>query len=42
MELLTALVEVCREKMAMYIDDMFKILQKTIADPFHHVKKVRF
>ena len=42
MELLTALVEVCKEKMAMYIDDLVKILQKTIADPFHHVKKVRY
>ena len=42
MELLTALVDVCKEKMAMYIDDLVKILQKTIADPFHHVKKVRY
>ena len=40
MELLTSLVEVCKDKMAMYIDDLVKILQKTIADPFHHVKKV--
>ena len=42
MELLTTLVEVCKEKMSMYIDDLVKILQKTIADPFHHVKKVRY
>ena len=41
MELLIALVDVCREKMAIYLDDMIKILQKTISDPFHQVKKVR-
>lgn len=40
MELLTGLVSMCEEKMNVFIDDLVKILQRTIADPFHHVKKV--
>lgn len=40
MEFLTGLVKLCKEKMSVYVDDMMKILQKTIVDPFHQLKKV--
>ncbi|KAJ8251506.1 hypothetical protein GJAV_G00222090 [Gymnothorax javanicus] len=39
MEILTLSVEVCGSRMAPYLDDMIKILQRTIVDPFPEVKK---
>ncbi|XP_046844839.1 dynein axonemal assembly factor 5-like isoform X2 [Xenia sp. Carnegie-2017] len=39
MELLTALVVICKENIALYVDDFVTTLCKAIADPFHHVKK---
>ena len=38
--LLTALVGLCREKMAPYLSDMVMVLQNTIVDPYPEVKKV--
>uniref|UniRef100_A0A8C5QE17 Dynein axonemal assembly factor 5 n=1 Tax=Leptobrachium leishanense TaxID=445787 RepID=A0A8C5QE17_9ANUR len=38
-ELLTLLVEVCGKKLVPYLDDMVRILQRTISDPFPEVKK---
>ncbi|KAM8960244.1 dynein axonemal assembly factor 5 [Pelodytes ibericus] len=38
-ELLTLLIEVCGKKMAPYLDEMMRILQRTITDPFPDVKK---
>ena len=39
-EMLCSVVEICREKVGAYIDDMIKILQRTLVDPFHDVRKV--
>ena len=39
MEVLTLTVEVCGKKLVPYLDDMIKILQRTIVDPFPDVKK---
>ncbi|XP_064172156.1 dynein axonemal assembly factor 5-like isoform X2 [Anguilla rostrata] len=39
MEVLTLTVEVCGSRLAPYLDDMVKILQRTIVDPFPEVKK---
>ena len=39
-QLLTALTELTKSKVGLYIDDMIKILQRTIVDQFHEVKKV--
>ena len=41
-ELLCSVIEICREKVGVYIDDMIKILQRTLVDPFHDVRKVSF
>ncbi|XP_018423410.1 PREDICTED: dynein assembly factor 5, axonemal [Nanorana parkeri] len=38
-ELLTLLVEVCGKKLKPYLDEMFRILQRTTIDPFPDVKK---
>ncbi|KAK1164736.1 dynein assembly factor 5, axonemal-like [Acipenser oxyrinchus oxyrinchus] len=38
-EVLTLTVEVCGESLAPYLDDMVRILQRTIVDPFPDVKK---
>ena len=38
-KLLLILVESCKKKMGPYVDDMVKILQRTIIDPFPEVKK---
>ncbi|KAM9305509.1 dynein axonemal assembly factor 5 [Gastrophryne carolinensis] len=38
-ELLSLLVEVCGHKLAPYLDEMVRILQRTIQDPFPDVKK---
>ncbi|KAM4023908.1 dynein axonemal assembly factor 5 [Anomaloglossus baeobatrachus] len=38
-ELLTLLVEVCGRKLAPYLEEMLRILQRTIVDPFPDVKK---
>ncbi|XP_068100704.1 dynein axonemal assembly factor 5 isoform X2 [Hyperolius riggenbachi] len=38
-ELLTLLVELCGKKLAPYLDEMIRILQRTIVDPFPDVKK---
>ncbi|CAM4339129.1 unnamed protein product [Leuciscus chuanchicus] len=38
-EMLSLLVEVCGRQLAPYLDDMIKILQRTITDPFPEVKK---
>ncbi|KAM4697766.1 LOW QUALITY PROTEIN: dynein axonemal assembly factor 5 [Rhinophrynus dorsalis] len=38
-ELLTLAVEVCGKKLAPYLDEMIRILQRTITDPFPDVKK---
>lgn len=38
-EVLTLTVEVCGSHLAPYLDDMVKILQRTIVDPFPDVKK---
>lgn len=39
-EILCSVIEICREKVSVYIDDMIKILQRTLIDPFHDVRKV--
>ncbi|XP_059416461.1 dynein axonemal assembly factor 5-like [Carassius carassius] len=39
MEMLSLLLEVCGRQLAPYLDDMIKILQRTITDPFPEVKK---
>ncbi|XP_050962477.1 dynein axonemal assembly factor 5 [Labeo rohita] len=39
MEMLCLVVEVCGRHLAPYLDDMIKILQRTITDPFPEVKK---
>ncbi|XP_036409022.1 dynein assembly factor 5, axonemal-like [Megalops cyprinoides] len=39
LEVLTLTVEVCGSCLAPYVDDMVKILQRTIVDPFPDVKK---
>ena len=39
-ELLCSVTEICGEKIGVYIDDMVKILQRTLVDPFHDVRKV--
>lgn len=41
-ELLCSVTEICGEKIGVYIDDMVKILQRTLVDPFHDVRKVSF
>ncbi|XP_040296642.1 dynein assembly factor 5, axonemal [Bufo bufo] len=38
-QLLSLLVEVCGRKLGPYLDDMVRILQRTILDPFPDVKK---
>ena len=38
-KLLLLLVESCKKKMGPYVDDMVKILQRTIIDPYPEVKK---
>lgn len=38
-QLLTLLVEVCGRKLAPYLEDMIRILQSTIVDPFPDVRK---
>ncbi|XP_056391895.1 dynein axonemal assembly factor 5 [Hyla sarda] len=38
-QLLTLLVEVCGRKLGPYLDEMVRILQRTIVDPFPDVKK---
>ncbi|XP_041085870.1 dynein assembly factor 5, axonemal-like [Polyodon spathula] len=38
-EVLTLTVEVCGKRLAPYLDDMVRILQRTIVDPFPDVKK---
>lgn len=38
-QLLSLLVEVCGKKLAPYLDEMIRILQRTITDPFPDVKK---
>ncbi|XP_075686391.1 dynein axonemal assembly factor 5 isoform X3 [Rhinoderma darwinii] len=38
-QLLTLLVEVCGKKLAPYLDEMIRILQRTIVDPFPDVKR---
>ncbi|KAJ3600692.1 hypothetical protein NHX12_031670 [Muraenolepis orangiensis] len=38
-EMLTLTVDVCGKKLAPYLDDMIKILQVTIVDPFADVKR---
>ncbi|XP_051572225.1 dynein axonemal assembly factor 5-like [Myxocyprinus asiaticus] len=38
-EMLSLVVEVCGKHLAPYLDDMMKILQRTIIDPFPEVKK---
>ncbi|KAM4631833.1 dynein axonemal assembly factor 5 [Discoglossus pictus] len=38
-ELLTLTVEVCGKKLTPYLDEMIRILQRTIIDPFPDVKK---
>lgn len=40
-EMLRSVTEICGEKVGVYIDDMIKILQRTLVDPFHDVRKVR-
>nr|XP_006637054.1 PREDICTED: dynein assembly factor 5, axonemal [Lepisosteus oculatus] len=39
LEVLTLTVEVCGRRLAPYLDDVVRILQKTIVDPFPEVKK---
>lgn len=38
--LLTSIVNICKEKMSPYLNDMVLVLQKTIVDPYPEVKKV--
>lgn len=38
-EMLCSVVEICCEKVGVYIDDMIKVLQRTLVDPFHDVRK---
>ncbi|XP_038675624.1 dynein assembly factor 5, axonemal-like [Scyliorhinus canicula] len=40
LQLLVLTVEVCGRKLASYLEDMVKILQRTIVDPFPEVKKM--
>ena len=40
-EMLLSVIEICGEKVGVYIDDLIKILQRTLVDPFHDVRKVR-
>ena len=37
--LLTQLIDLTRKKMGAYVDDMVKILQRTVVDPYPEVKK---
>ncbi|KAI1884449.1 hypothetical protein AGOR_G00226510 [Albula goreensis] len=39
LEVLTLTVEVCGNRLAPYVDDMVKILQRTIVDPFPEAKR---
>ncbi|KAM6957240.1 dynein axonemal assembly factor 5 [Aplochiton taeniatus] len=39
MEVLTLTVEVCGKQLAPYLDDMIKILQRTVVDPFPELKR---
>ena len=39
-EMLRSVTEIAGEKVGVYIDDMIKILQRTLVDPFHDVRKV--
>lgn len=39
MEMLSLVVEVCGRHLAPYLDDVMRILQRTITDPFPEVKK---
>ena len=39
-EMLCSVSEICQEKVGVYIDDMIKILQRTLVDTFHDVRKV--
>ncbi|XP_031556171.1 dynein assembly factor 5, axonemal-like [Actinia tenebrosa] len=41
-KLLTTVTKLCQNKMAVYIDDMIKIFQRTNLDPFHEVRKESF
>ncbi|CAH3109869.1 unnamed protein product [Porites lobata] len=38
-EMLLSVIEICGEKVGVYIDDLIKILQRTLVDPFHDVRK---
>lgn len=38
--LLTSTVDLCKERMSPYLNDMILVLQKTIVDPYPEVKKV--
>ena len=40
-QMLLSVIEICGEKVGIYIDDLIKILQRTLVDPFHDVRKVR-
>ena len=40
-EMLLSVIEICGVKVGVYIDDLIKILQRTLVDPFHDVRKVR-
>ena len=39
-EMLSSVTKICQGKIGVYIDDMIKILQRTLIDPFHDVRKV--
>ena len=39
-EMLRSVTELSGAKIGVYIDDMIKILQRTLVDPFHDVRKV--
>ena len=39
-QLLTVLTEITKSKVGLYIDDLVRIMQRTVVDQFHEVKKV--
>ena len=41
-ESLSSLIELCKDRIGAYIDDLINILQKCILDPFADVRKVMY
>ena len=41
MIMLTSFTDLCGSKMSPYLNDIVAILQRTLVDPYHEVKKVK-